>query len=1248
MKTIKILLILALLFQQVTDFGYALPVGSENNHIMSVGNQTQADGLVSYLQQRENLVSNNQAQQAPPAINVPSNGYDSPAAIGIAPDGATANAAATSRGLSLSYSTGTAGWAGAGFDYGLTPANLAGMTELVVGLKGTPGMVKLEIKDKNGKMAFVYLDSIKADVEQVWVIPLDYFVTKGVDLSNVQLIDCIVEGNNQTGTLEFNRSLTPMWIEPSTSLTSQNINLPAVGLNNPSQTAVAPDPAQITNLTVTARGISFNYNTEAPAGSPSANSDGWAGAGFSYDNLTTPLKESFDLKSALGNSPLVIGIKGDCGKIRLEIVDKNGQKDAVLLDGVSASQENVWAVSLSEFQGVDLNNVSYIYFIVEGANKTGYLEINRLADSVYIPPDPTKHASDINIPTEGLTIPGGVTVAPTGAIETLTRTSRGISVAYSTNSGANAGWAGAGFSYAGTALGYQDLSNLSSLIFSLQSSESTLKLELVDSLGNKSAIYLSGASATTETFYSVDFTKLVGKADLKKISFIYVIVEGDNKTGTLELNDLKVSNMISADPTKTASDINIPTEGLTIPGGVTVNPTGATATLTTTPRGISVAYSTNSGANAGWAGAGFSYAGTALGYQDFSGLTNLVFSLRSTESNSALKLELVDSTGKKSAIYLITDFLPTNSRMKFPVRSETFYSIDLSKMVGNADLTKVSFIYVIVEGDNKTGTLELNDLKEPNTIPPDPTKNLTNVNVPATDIYVPSPMVVNPSGATGTMTRTDHGMVIGNYNTGSGVNGGWIGADLNYATAQNLTGQTIVLGVQCSEGTLKFELSDSSGNKSAIYLTGVSATTMQYYSIDVSKLSGNADLSKIQNMAIVIEGENKAGNFLVNYTPKTLIARYDPSKTIADVNIPVNSLTDPAAGVFKPTAVIGDLTLTTYGFAINNYDTKSGVNGGWIGANLGYATSTDLTGKTTVKLELSDSLGNKSAIYLSGVSASNMQYYSVSVSALLGSADLSKVKNITVVVEGDNKIGSLAIDYTKNSTTIPPDPTKNLTNVNIPATDIFVPSPMMVNPSSATGTMVRIDHGMAINNYNTSSGANGGWIGANLNYASPQNLSGTTIVMGVQGASSTVKLELSDSLGAKSAIYLTGVSATTMQYYSIDLSKLSGSADLTKVANIAIVVEGNNKTGNLLINYTPKTITTPNDPTKTGSDVNIPINSLTDPAPGVFKPTAVIGDLTLTTYGFAINNYDTKSGVNGGWIGANLGYATSTDLTGKT
>ena len=192
----------------------------------------------------------------------------------------------------------------------------------------------------------------------------------------------------------------------------------------------------------------------------------------------------------------------------------------------------------------------------------------------------------------------------TRKVVSVPKTGRGISVDYTTTTGANNGaWAGAGFSYDTdpntTALEYHDLSGLGTLVFGLKCTEPTVKLELVDTNNKTSGIYLTGVSSTQETFYSVDLSKLIGSADLSKISFIYVIVEGENKAGTLEINKLKVSDAISPDATKGAADINIPTEGFAVPAGVTVNPSGATADLTKTGRGISVDYTTTTGANNG-------------------------------------------------------------------------------------------------------------------------------------------------------------------------------------------------------------------------------------------------------------------------------------------------------------------------------------------------------------------------------------------------------------------------------------------------------------------------------------------------------------------------------------------------------------------------------------------------------------------------------------------------------------------------
>ncbi|MDP2928813.1 MAG: hypothetical protein Q8O01_01950, partial [Candidatus Omnitrophota bacterium] len=413
MKTIKILLALCLIFQNITDFGYAGPLTTpleqgQSSGVMGVGYQTQ----------QQNAGSG--AQQNVPSINIPGRGYANPAAVAIADTGATAEATSTSRGLSLNYNTGTRGWVGGGFDYGNTPADFSAITDLIVGLKGSPSRVKFELKDSNDKSSFVYLDSIKPDVEQLWKVPLDYFRNNGVDLSKVKMINCIVEGTNKTGTLEFNRSMTPMWISPSSVLTFQDINLPTTGVGYPGIMGLAVNPNNA-KVTLTDRGVSVNYDTGA---------DGWAGCGFVYDDLSTSSSvEYFNLKASLGSAALVIGLKGNSPQVKMEIVDSVGNKSSVKLDGIESSQEKIWSVSLDNFQGVDLTKVSYVYFIAEGKNKTGIFEVNRLPTSMYVSPDATKSANDINIPTEGLVVPAGVVVNPSNATAVLTETGRGISVA---------------------------------------------------------------------------------------------------------------------------------------------------------------------------------------------------------------------------------------------------------------------------------------------------------------------------------------------------------------------------------------------------------------------------------------------------------------------------------------------------------------------------------------------------------------------------------------------------------------------------------------------------------------------------------------------------------------------------------------------------------------------------------------------------------------------------------------------------
>ncbi|MDP2929874.1 MAG: hypothetical protein Q8O01_07445, partial [Candidatus Omnitrophota bacterium] len=210
------------------------------------------------------------------------------------------------------------------------------------------------------------MDGISASIETFYSVDLSKLIGSA-DLKKVSFIYIVVEGDNKTGTLEINKLAESGWIKPSSGFfTIADINIPGT----PGITAVNPLGADA-KVTGTVRGEVLQYDTHEA---------GWSGGGFSYDNFSTPAIETYDLS---GLSNLIIGLKGSPSQVKLEVVDNLGNKGSVQLTGVSAAQENIWAIpkALLLSQGIDLTKVRIIYFIVEGDKVSGTLEINKLAPS---------------------------------------------------------------------------------------------------------------------------------------------------------------------------------------------------------------------------------------------------------------------------------------------------------------------------------------------------------------------------------------------------------------------------------------------------------------------------------------------------------------------------------------------------------------------------------------------------------------------------------------------------------------------------------------------------------------------------------------------------------------------------------------------------------------------------------------------------------------------------------------------------
>lgn len=471
---------------------------------------------------------------------------------------------------------------------------------------------------------------------------------------------------------------------PSTVLTPNDIKpLPLNGVMQgsiafPAPTFIAPTGAVSTGTLGDSRGHYFYYETKTP---------GWAGTGLTYDNFSTAAIETGDLS---GVSQLTFGIMrgnpslGFATKVKFEIVDNLNRKASVYLEGIS-DVEKVWSLPTLIFKnaGVDLTKVRVMYFIVEGQNQTGALQINRYPTGSVLPQS--------NLSTANITVlPGDPQknhVAPPGADSSGAGTPRGMFLNYTTGT---PGWAGGGYSYdnfSTTTIETGDISQYQNLRFGLKGDPSQVKFEVLDAFGHKTSIYLHGIRPDMEQIWSISTQAIASYGvDLTKIRWIYFIVEGQNLTGSLEINK------VPAIAPSAAAITPLPAT----PRVVRVAPAGVTANVSTISRGARLDYNTSA---AGWAGAGFSFDDpktTTVESANLSSFSYLGFGLKGNPTQ--VKFELVDASGRKASVILTG--ISSTTEQRWSIQTSMFFGTGL-------DLTRITSIYFIVEGQNQSGSLEI-------------------------------------------------------------------------------------------------------------------------------------------------------------------------------------------------------------------------------------------------------------------------------------------------------------------------------------------------------------------------------------------------------------------------------------------------------------------------------------------------------------------------------------------------------------
>lgn len=445
----------------------------------------------------------------------------------IAPAGATANASSVNRGGYLYYDTKAAGWAGGGLTYddfttaGIETGNLSGLSQLTFGFKGSSSEIKLEIVDKDNRKSSVKLTGIRADQEQIWSISTSLFT--GVDLSQVRTIYLIVEGQNKAGSLEFFHypAGSSLPLMPNYFSTADITNLPG----HLEKDHMAP-PGADSGGPGTDRGAIFNFTT---------GTGGWAAGGFRYDNFQTPQIETGDLSQF---KYLIFGLKGSVPQVKFEVVDDQGRKTSIYLKGIRPDIEQVWMIDTATIAsyGVDLKKVRALWFVVEGQNQTGSIEINRRPTALN--PSTIHNSRNINVPGN----PSNTTVAPAGATANAAGINRGMRLTYDTKT---AGWAGAGFNFDNPStpvVETVDLSTFTPLVIGLKGNPGKVKFEVVDELGKKASVQLGGIRSDAEQVWAISTVGLANYGvNMKRIRFIFVIVEGVNQAGNLEIYRLPIA-----------------------------------------------------------------------------------------------------------------------------------------------------------------------------------------------------------------------------------------------------------------------------------------------------------------------------------------------------------------------------------------------------------------------------------------------------------------------------------------------------------------------------------------------------------------------------------------------------------------------------------------------------------------------------------------------------------------------------------
>ena len=260
----------------------------------------------------------------------------------------------------------------------------------------------------------------------------------------------------------------------------------------------------------------------------SAGASVWSGAGFNWDNFSTPQSEYIDLSSA---TSITFAVMGTCTNLKLELEDIYTNKAQYYLTGIVPSAPRVFNLPVSSleeyFPDFDRSRLRFFFLVATYGNTIGKVGTgNEIGNfTIYVNGGlPFKYYVGPSTSQSLTRLPGNPPIQPVGGgnSDTVIRQTEDstFAVDYDVRTG---GWAGVSIPF--TRIGSADFSATPSIVIAVSGTPMSVKFEIEDLNGSRLNAYLYNVNGGIR-YYAVDMATVAGQGvDIGLVRFINFVVD---------------------------------------------------------------------------------------------------------------------------------------------------------------------------------------------------------------------------------------------------------------------------------------------------------------------------------------------------------------------------------------------------------------------------------------------------------------------------------------------------------------------------------------------------------------------------------------------------------------------------------------------------------------------------------------------------------------------------------------------------